>query len=70
MEKVCQIIHEDGQHTINNVCNILDITIQYIQKHFNWKFWQIVAKFGPHLMNDTQKQNQISVCKDLQYQAN
>ena len=69
MEKVCQVIHEDRQHTINNVCNILGITIQYIPKHFNWKLWQIAAKFGPHLMNDIHKQNQLSVCKDLQYQA-
>ena len=27
MEKVCKVIHEDGQHTINNVCNILGLNI-------------------------------------------
>jgi hypothetical protein len=27
MENVCQVIHEDGQHTINNVCNILGLMI-------------------------------------------
>ena len=71
MEKVHQVVHVNRLCRIQKVCNILGISYMTCQclltKNLNMR--KTATKFVPCPLNDKQKQNQLSVCKDWQYQA-
>jgi hypothetical protein len=71
VEKVWQVVCEGRWHINNAGCNILGLSY-----HTCWSTLtedmetrQIAVKFMPHLLNADQKQNQCSVCKNLQDQG-
>jgi hypothetical protein len=69
LEKIVKVIEEETRPTINDVCSIL--VLAYGKGLFDLSgdinVRRIATEFLTRLLNDDRNQNQIDVCKDLQF---
>jgi hypothetical protein len=65
--EVLQVIGQDRRRTINDVCNVLDLSYgtrrRILTEDLNMR--RIAENVLPWLLNYDQKQNRLPVCRDL-----
>jgi len=72
IERVCQIIHEDRHHTIDEASMLVGISHGTCHKTLteDLKMQRVTSKFMPRLLSVDQKQQRLDVCLHLKENAN